>query len=99
MYSQQRGAYYILGSENDQYWLVVGAVLVRGRSSTGHLYQPVVVGMVTSTGCFLLFGRVVGRLPLVGWCDSILVEALTYIASPADQYRLMAPSSICIQKE
>ena len=26
----------LLGSENDQYWSVVGAVLVRRRSSTGH---------------------------------------------------------------
>ena len=61
----------LLGSENDQYWSVVGAVLVIRRSSTGHLYQPVVVGMVTSTGCFSIFREIGGKLPLVGWCEAI----------------------------
>jgi len=36
VYSQQRGAYYYIGSKIDQYWSVVGAVLVTLRSSTGY---------------------------------------------------------------
>ena len=35
--------------------------------------------MVTSTGCFSSLAGGVGRLPLVGWCEAILVDVSTTV--------------------
>jgi len=40
--------------KSDQYWSPIGSVLVTSVSSTGHHHLPVLVTMLTSTGCFFL---------------------------------------------
>ena len=38
------------GRKTNQYWSMIGPVLLTKRSSTGHVEQPILVNSATSTG-------------------------------------------------
>ena len=58
------------GEKSNQYWSVIGAVLVTTRSSTGHSCVPVLVEAVTSTASFCSLGEQRAASVAIYLCDS-----------------------------
>ena len=96
-YPQGTGSVFVWWRAFDAIELCALSTIGRPAKHYCSASRPILVGVVTSTGCFSSLAGVVGRLPLVGWCEAILVEALTYIGSPADQYRMISLLPICIE--
>jgi len=70
-YPQVTGSVFVWWRAFDAIELCALSTIGRPAKHYCSASRPILVGEVTSTGCFSSLAGVVGRLPLVGWCEAI----------------------------